>query len=241
MGDAPRRVQGELAREVETRRVSRRKRAREIALLREREGLSFAEIAERLELATSTVRDYHRDPDAERNRRIASAIGANANSAGARRPATAATTPRASALGAHARGRECGAPIGSSAIREWRDLTGRAPTVPDWSPAHADEGHPGAARFLTEAGRWPSVAAVQAHFGSFSAALEAAGVEHARRGARTRWTPDRIVEAMRMWQRAHGKPPTHEDWQRSSDDHPARSTVSRVMGSWEAALEAASR
>lgn len=114
MGDAPRRVQGELAREVETRRVSRRERAREIALLREREGLSFAEIAERLELATSTVRDYHRDPDAERNRRIASAIGANANSAGARRPATAATTPRASALGAHARGRECGAPIGSS-------------------------------------------------------------------------------------------------------------------------------
>lgn len=126
-------------------------------------------------------------------------------------------------------------------IRDWRELTGRTPTVPDWSPAHADEEHPGAARFRAEPGRWPSVAAVQARFGSFSAALEAAGVEPARRGARTRWTSDRIVEAVRAWQRAHGTPPTHLDWQSAGDDHPARSTVYRVMGSWEAALEAAGR
>jgi transcriptional regulator with XRE-family HTH domain len=242
MEEAPRRVRGEHAPGVETRRPSRRERAREIARLREREGLSFAQIAERLGLAPSTVRDYHRDPDAERNRRNRERYRGTCELCG--RPTTGGhgyDAPRQCARCARARSRVWSRDRIVAAIRNWRDLTGEAPTVLDWSPAHADDEHPGAARFLAEPGRWPSVAAAQAHFGSFSAAIEAAGVEPAPRGARTRWTPDRIVEAIRAWQHAHGAPPTHLDWQSSGDGHPARSTVYRVMGSWEAALEAASR
>jgi hypothetical protein len=242
MKDGPHRVRGVYAPDVVTRRPSRRARAREITRLREREHLSFIEIAERLGLTPSTVRDYYRDPRGERNRRNRDRYRGSCELCGrATTGGRGYRAPRQCARCARARSRVWSADLILAAIRDWRALTGAAPTVPDWSPAHADEDHPGAARFRAEPGRWPSVAAVQAHFGSFSAALAAAGVEPAPRGARKRWTHERIVEAIKAWQRAHGTPPTHHDWQSSGEAHPARSTVYRVMGSWEAALEAAGR
>jgi len=242
MRDGPRRVRGERAPDVETRRPSRIERAREIARLREREGLSFAEIAERLELAASTVRAYHRDPEGERDRQNRERYRGACRMCG--RPTSGTSgydAPRYCASCTHARARMWTRDLIVTAIGDWHELTGEAPTVPDWSPAHAGEGHPGAARFRAEPGRWPSAATVRAHFGAFSAALAAAGVEPARRGAHRRWTPERIAQAITAWQRAHGSPPTHSDWQSSGESHPARSTVYRVMGSWDAALEAAGR
>jgi len=242
MENGPRRVGGEHAPGVETRRRPRLEQAREIARLREREGLSFTEIGERLGLAPSTVRDYHRDPEAKRNRRNRERYRGSCELCG--RPTSGGygyDAPRHCAVCARAQSRVWDHDRIVRAIREWHKLMGRAPTVPDWSPAHADEGHPGAVRFLAEPGRWPSAATLREHFGSFSAALEASGVSPARRGARIRWTPEQIGEAIRAWQRVHGTPPTREDWQSSSEEHPARSTVYRVMGSWGAALEAAGR
>jgi len=236
----PRRVRGERALGVETRPPARAERAREIARLREGEGLALGEIAERLGLAVSTVRAYHRDPEGERDRRNRERYRGECGACG--RPTSGGNgydAPGYCARCARDRRRVWTRERIVAAVREWRELTGSAPTVPDWSPAHASAGHPGAARFAAEPGRWPSAAALRVHFGSFRAAVEAAGVVPARHGVRQRWTPERIVAAIRSWQRDHGAPPRHADWQSAGDSHPARSTVYRVMGSWEQALEAA--
>ena len=67
------------------------------------------------------------------------------------------------------------------AVRDWTRLTGALPTLYDWAPAHAPAGHPGAARYLAERGRWPNVSSVARRFGSLRAAVEAAGVAGTRK------------------------------------------------------------
>lgn len=65
-------------------------------------------------------------------------------------------------------------------IREWSETHGRPPSASDWNPslliARGDEGR---ARDFDrpERGHWPLTATVQTHFGSWSKALEAAGVK----------------------------------------------------------------
>ena len=61
------------------------------------------------------------------------------------------------------------------AVRDWTRLAGAPPTLYDWSPAHAPTGHPGAARYLAERGRWPA-SSVARRFGSLRTAVETAGV-----------------------------------------------------------------
>jgi hypothetical protein len=127
------------------------------------------------------------------------------------------------------------------AIRDWAELTGSPPTLADWSPAHAGAGHEGAVRYRSERGRWPSASTVALRFGSFRAALERAGrrVAAPAPGSRWVWTRERIVEAVRRWERESGRPPRRSDWQHAADWHPAASTVYRPMGSWRVALRAA--
>jgi hypothetical protein len=67
------------------------------------------------------------------------------------------------------------------AIRRWTHLYGSAPARIDWDPSRARKRcDPDVAAAKLEryrAGQWPSAATLRSHFGSFSAALDAAGVE----------------------------------------------------------------
>src|SRR4051794_15952744 len=65
------------------------------------------------------------------------------------------------------------------ALRAWRDEHGRAPRSYDWAPATArTAGFPteGAEKWEREHPRWPHHALVRARYGSWRAALEAAGM-----------------------------------------------------------------
>ena len=62
-----------------------------------------------------------------------------------------------------------------------------------------------------------------------------------RTGPRTgfRWTPETIVYAITLWYRKHSRPPFTHEWDQAGENHPSRQTVSRVFGSWNAAIHAA--
>lgn len=46
------------------------------------------------------------------------------------------------------------------------------------------------------------------------------------------WTPERILDAFRAWEAAHGRPPGVRDWRRGTPAHPASSTVYKNFGNW---------
>jgi hypothetical protein len=48
-----------------------------------------------------------------------------------------------------------------------------------------------------------------------------------------------IIYAIDLWHRRHLRIPTVMEWHRAGPDNPCRSTVMRVFGSWNAAIEAA--
>lgn len=106
---------------------------------------------------------------------------------------------------------------------------GRAPTVREWK----------------RAGLGPSRDATGRHFGSWSAAIRAAGLEPRREGAARRWTVAQVSTAIPKWAAAHGRPPRPTDWTTADPDgaggvgHPCAITVRRYFGSWHSALQAA--
>src|SRR4051812_4956413 len=66
-----------------------------------------------------------------------------------------------------------------AALRAWAEELGRAPRSYDWSPVTARAGGfplAGAEKWEREHPRWPHHALVRARFGSWRAALEAAGL-----------------------------------------------------------------
>jgi hypothetical protein len=148
-------------------RTARAERAREIAHLRDAEGLSFREIASRLGLAISTAQIYYADPNGDRQRRrredyrgTCRSCGRQTSGAQGRRNA-----PAYCADCSRRRRRTWTEQDVLAAVRDWYALTGTPPTVPDWSPAHAPAGHEGAKRYRTEPGRWPSAALVARRLG----------------------------------------------------------------------------
>jgi hypothetical protein len=62
-----------------------------------------------------------------------------------------------------------------------------------------------------------------------------------RTGPRTgfRWNCETIVYAIRLWHRKHARPPLTREWERAGENHPARMTVARAFGSWNAGIAAA--
>lgn len=218
--------------------IPRAERAREIARLRDAEELPFREIARRLGLAVSTVQIYYADPDGARQRRRREAYRGTCRSCG-RRTSGAQGRRKAPAYCADCsrrRRRRWTEQEIVAAVRDWYALAGTPPTVADWSPAHAPAGHGGAMRYRAQPGRWPSAALVARRFGSFPAAVRRAGLEPLPPGPRTRWTEERIVAAIKAWVNRTGAPPTRMEWSRAGRDHPAASTVYRVMGPWRRAL-----
>ena len=231
-------IRGEPAPDRTLGRVPRRHRADEITRLHEEHGLAFPEIADRLLLAVSTVRRYYRDPDGETERRLRERY--RGRCADCRRKTSGSAGPGRAPRYC----RDCEPKHRRvwtkervvDAIRAWATLTGSPPTAADWSPAQAPPNHPGTARYRKERRRWPSEHVVRKRFGSFRRGLEAAGFKAGIGGPKPRWSREEIVAAIRAHHESTGSPPRATDWARSGPDHPARSTVNRVVGSWTRAL-----
>jgi len=142
------------------------------------------------------------------------------------------------------------------AIQRWVQETGAPPAAIDWDPARARAtGKDGRAQRFVD-GAYPNVAVVRRHFGSWNAAIRAAGYEpHAApariRGHRGR---DAVLFALGAWHDLYGAPPTMADWEPSrarrlgqpwrveryaAGDWPSMRTVRYHFGTLKAAVEAA--
>jgi AraC-like DNA-binding protein len=157
-------------------RVVERRRAVALARhFRESEGLSIAQIAERLGRSPATVKAYFYDPTGEKARAV------KARYQGVCRGCGAYTQPRNGKGDAYAYCKAChpGAIERRwtrervlDAMRAWRDLHGRLPTSYDWSRTHARRRGGDALRRVNERS-WPSASVVTSVCGSWSAARSA--------------------------------------------------------------------
>jgi hypothetical protein len=121
-----------------------------------------------------------------------------------------------------------------AALSAWTDRCGRAPARREWGWQAGPE-----SSWVREFPRWPSASSVYTHFGSWSAALEAAGVPLRRR--RT-WSREQLLIAIRRWTLEHGGvPPRYADFRAARDrmEWPDPKTVATAFGGWNAATGAA--
>jgi hypothetical protein len=131
-----------------------------------------------------------------------------------------------------------------AAIRAFHAKHGRPPHATEWNTAGLNGE--------------PYVSVVQREFGSWRAAILAAGfVSHppghyerteetlarmraAQSAAGIEWTRERVIACIRAWARAHGGiPPSQDDWDHGTEEHPFYRTAANRFGSWNAAIEAA--
>jgi AraC-like DNA-binding protein len=160
-----------------TDRVVERRRAVALARhYREAEGLSIAQIADRLGRSPATIKAYFYDPTGEKARAV------KARYVGVCCGCGAYTQPRNGKGDAYAYCKAChpGAierrwtrELVISAMLEWCERFGRMPSSYDWSRTHARGRGKDAARRLAAA-HWPSAGVVTAVFGSWALAREAA-------------------------------------------------------------------
>jgi AraC-like DNA-binding protein len=154
-------------------RVTERRRA--VALTRhyrEAEGLSIAQIAERLGRSPATVKTYFYDPTGEKARAV------KARYQGVCRGCGAPTQPRNGKGDAYEYCKACrpGAIATDwtrarvrDAMRTWQDRYGRLPSSYDWSRTHARR-RGGQALARLEDGDWPPASVVGDVHGSWDAA-----------------------------------------------------------------------
>jgi DNA-binding CsgD family transcriptional regulator len=115
-----------------------------------------------------------------------------------------------------------------AAIQAWQRLESRAPAIVDWRP----EERGGHARWERECPRFPPVSHVTRAFGSWNAALQAAGFDRPRPPA---YSDQEILDALRADARRRGVSSLSSQW----DGHPDRNVIAHRFGSWNAALTAA--
>jgi AraC-like DNA-binding protein len=154
-------------------RVEERRRAVQLARhYREAEGLSIAQIAQRLGRSPATVKAYFYDPSGEKAKAV------KARYQGICRGCGAATQPRSGKGDAYAYCKTChpGA-IGPQwtservrdAMRAWQERYGKPPSSYDWSRTHARR-RGGNALGRLEDGDWPAPATVTDLYGTWAAA-----------------------------------------------------------------------
>ena len=106
------------------------------------------------------------------------------------------------------------------ALQAWAREHGRAPLETEWRRSGLEH---------------PPAGTVKNVFGSWSAALRAAGLQPARHGA---WTEAEVLAGLRAFERDHGRPPTSGDLRDTrGTPYPPASAVIRTLGSLRAALE----
>jgi hypothetical protein len=158
-------------------RVAERRRAVALARhFREAEGLSIAQIADRLGRSAATVKAYFYDPTGEKARAVKSRYQ------GVCRGCGAYTQSRNGKGDAYAYCKRChpGAierrwtpELVLEAMTEWRSHYGRLPTSYDWSRTHAGRRGGEALKRLAE-GEWPASSVVTRLFGTWAVARAAA-------------------------------------------------------------------
>jgi IS30 family transposase len=175
--DEQRRPRGRRTSATTLKHASRKERVAAIEAL-VGEGADNREIAHHLGLSPKTIAGYRRDPRGEDERKRRESYRGKCGRCG--RPTHGsdgrAHGPRWCVACAPLARRRWSDEQLLEAIRDWATQTGALPTIYDWSPSHAPEGHPGAARYLDELGRWPNARSVARRFGSLAAAIERAGV-----------------------------------------------------------------
>jgi len=154
-------------------RVEERRRAVQLARhYREAEGLSIAQIAQRLGRSPATVKAYFYDPTGEKAKAVKDRYQ------GVCRGCGAPTRPRNGKGDAYAYCKSCHpgaiAPKWTrervrTAMRRWRDRYGKLPSSYDWSRTHARRRGGQALARLSE-GDWPAPATVTELYGSWAAA-----------------------------------------------------------------------
>lgn len=182
------------------------------------QGLRWREIADQIGVAPDTVRRYTRAHDC-------SGCGA---------PILSVTAAQCRGCASRERTRWGEAFSDEEimrAIDAWRRLERRAPTRSDWRPVELG-GHP---RWERECPFWPPTSHVLKRFGSWNAALRAAGSDRPRPKP---VTDAQIIEALRAYHREHGVSPRDADW-RARGLRPNNVTISSRFGSWNGALYAA--
>lgn len=107
------------------------------------------------------------------------------------------------------------------ALRAYDQEHGVTPTVGDW---RRDDCTPGDR-------------AIRAKFGSWTAAVQAAGLEPHR--IRVEWSDEQILDGHRRLASDHGRPPRKEDRVGSLSRYPSPTLVRSRFGSWSAALRKA--
>jgi AraC-like DNA-binding protein len=159
-------------------RVLERRRAVALARhFREAEGLSIAQIADRLGRSPATVKAYFYDPTGEKARAV------KARYVGVCRGCGAYTQPRNGKGDAYAYCKAChpGAiearwnrELVLAAMRDWRARYGRLPSSYDWSRTHANRRGGVALQRLNDR-EWPPASVVGQLFGSWQEARAGAG------------------------------------------------------------------
>jgi hypothetical protein len=214
------------------------------------QGLNAAAIAKRLGLSRSYVTSLISDPegvieDARRQRSAGKCMdcGGPTRNGGARaKPSRCAACARAQQV----RNRHWTREEIIAAFREFHERMGYPPTVTDASEAHARQsGQPG--RALRHGIKLPRASFVSREFGSWGAAVKAAGFEWSqtyertpefrermrrkRTGFRWRWPREKQIECAHVWKAEHGRFPRSTDWMHPGD-HPNLKTVQDEFGSW---------
>jgi AraC-like DNA-binding protein len=156
-----------------SQRVEERRRAVQLARhYREAEGLSIAQIAQRLGRSPATVKAYFYDPTGEKAKAVKDRYQGICRSCGA------PTRPRNGKGDAYAYCKSCHpgaiAPKWTrervrAAMRDWRDLYGKPPSSYDWSRTHASRRGADALARLAD-GDWPAPGTVTDLYGTWAAA-----------------------------------------------------------------------
>lgn len=121
------------------------------------------------------------------------------------------------------------------AIDLWHRQHLRPPTAREWELA---------------GDRHPSAATTRRVYGSWNAAVQAAGFRPVGPGQRRvrreaeldrarRWSHARVLLVIRAWTTVHGRPPYADEWRSAGPGRPTTATVRRRFGSWNRAMLAA--
>jgi len=202
----------------------RHETATRIASLRA-ERLPWGDVAERLAIAVSTAREYHRDPDGQRARERRLRQRGSCPVCGGQTHASApagAPLIHCAACRRSAGGRWSADDVVAS-LRAFHGRHGRVPRASDFASSRAR----------------PSAAVAAARFGGFRAAVKAAGMEPVASGRPAAWSSESIVTALRADAAARGHWPRERDWRRAGEGHPSSTTVRRLFGAFRTAVAAA--